>query len=877
MKTYLTKSVVLLICFITSLVSKDLNIFDTTPQSEYKLNNPKFRIGAYTTKDSQPFYLAELEKNQGELDQYNSMEWKEISLPFEFKKVKAEKPLVAVSLLFEFDLNPNNFDYKHKEISLYIPSFNMNLDIYLNGNKIASLGELDFDSYTYKKIGYRRHSIIIIPSELIKEKNNQLIIILYSIYPDQIRFSQSESGKTLSLNYYKEHIKIHLDTFFYMLLFLYFFVGAYHLLLFIKRPKERYNLWFGLFSIFISFYYILRSTYIYIIADNVNVDNFFITKLEYNIIFFASLWAVYFYEEFHYNKLTIVSKILGVIITFYSLIIWFFSHFFALQILSYWQKTTLFVLVYSLGIVVYFSFKKNPDSIRLLFGMLIFAITVTLDILGAMGVGVFGLQNYQLARYGFFVFLIGIAFVLANKFLRVYREVEELNLHLEEKVKERTKELRHSLEEIQKLKEQQDGDYFLTSLLIQPLIYVNINSEIVQVEHFIKQKKEFQFRKWKKDIGGDVIIAQSIKLKSKPYVFVFNGDAMGKSLQGAGGALVAGVVIKSILTRTLLYQENQNKTPERWLKEIFIELHKVFESFDGSMLISGCLCLIDEVSGVMYYIYAEHPFPVLYRDQKAVFLNTQTEFKKFGTPGLVGKIFISLAVLKPNDVIFFGSDGRDDLILSQNGKEYVNEDEYLFLRIIEESNGDLLTIIQNIKKVGQLMDDISIVKISYKIGEQNQIANLDETTQQDIKKKIYNYKQQKDYVKLKEYLEKIHQTVHNVQWIFKELISTYYKLDEFSNVVSEGEQYIEVYPQDNEVLFLLARAYLHLKNYSRAIEYAERLDLREPKDPLNLITLTDCYRLLGEQKKAIKCLNRLLDIAPEREESKKLKKLLLNY
>jgi hypothetical protein len=42
----------------------------------------------------------------------------------------------------------------------------------------------------------------------------------------------------------------------------------------------------------------------------------------------------------------------------------------------------------------------------------------------------------------------------------------------------------------------------------------------------------------------------------------FNGDAMGKSLQGAGGALVAGVVIKAILTRTLLYSEYQNRYPE---------------------------------------------------------------------------------------------------------------------------------------------------------------------------------------------------------------------------------------------------------------------------------------------------------------------------
>lgn len=45
--------------------------------------------------------------------------------------------------------------------------------------------------------------------------------------------------------------------------------------------------------------------------------------------------------------------------------------------------------------------------------------------------------------------------------------------HLEEKVKERTAELKNTLEEVQLLKNQQDGDYFLTSLLIKPLTRID--------------------------------------------------------------------------------------------------------------------------------------------------------------------------------------------------------------------------------------------------------------------------------------------------------------------------------------------------------------------------------------------------------------------
>ena len=42
---------------------------------------------------------------------------------------------------------------------------------------------------------------------------------------------------------------------------------------------------------------------------------------------------------------------------------------------------------------------------------------------------------------------------------------------------------------------------------------------------------------------------------------------MGKSLQGAGGALVMGVVFNAYINRTPLFASN--KTPEAWLTEIY--------------------------------------------------------------------------------------------------------------------------------------------------------------------------------------------------------------------------------------------------------------------------------------------------------------------
>ncbi|GIX41563.1 MAG: signal transduction protein [Leptospiraceae bacterium] len=870
------KSVFFVLFFSSiSLYSQSYNIFDHKPNPGYVLENWYARIGSFPSKNSEPFYIPDYDKNYSLLKNFSIEKWNPIKLPFEFKKISGKSKLFSISILHEFKLNELNLN-PDKELSLHIPYFNMNMDIFFNGKKIAEIGKTDIENQQYIKYGYRRYAIIKLPQELFQE-NNEIVLILYSIYPDMIRLDKVFSDIPIEINYYEEHHKIYNETISFMLLFLYFFVGAYHLLLFIKRPKEIYNLWFGLFAIALTLYYITRTTFIYYITDNYSIDTFLITKIEYSIIFSASLWGVLFFEGFHYNRLTILSKIAAIIIAFYIIIIWFFNYYFASEILAYWQKTALLIILYTLGITIYYSiWKKNKDSRRIVFGMFILAITVILDILGAMNIG---LQNYQLARFGFFAFIMGIALVLANKFLRVYREVEELNLHLEEKVKERTKELQQSLEQIQKLKEQQDGDYFLTSLLIQPLIYESVYSEVINVQSYIKEKKEFQFRHWKREIGGDINIIQDIVLKGKPYVFIFNGDAMGKSLQGAGGALVAGVIIKAILTRTLLYPEYQNRYPEKWLKELFIELHKVFESFDGSMLLSGFLGLIEEFTGTLYFIYAEHPYPVLYRNQKAEFLDNTTEFRKFGTPGLMGKIYILVKKLDPNDILFVGSDGKDDLIINQNGEEIINEDETLFLRLVEKSKGNLEELIHNINQTGKLMDDISIIRISYKENqkeiEQGEIITPEE--KQQIINKINILKREKKWNELKNYLEEINKKYYNQEFILRHLIDVYYRLMHYSKVISEGKQYLEAYPYDNDILYRVSRAYLLTQNYEEAQEFAERLDLREPNHISNLITLVYCHNQLKERKKAIKVLNRLLDLAPEKEEVKKLRMQLLGY
>ncbi|EMM96563.1 hypothetical protein LEP1GSC158_1111 [Leptospira interrogans serovar Zanoni str. LT2156] len=72
---------------------------------------------------------------------------------------------------------------------------------------------------------------------------------------------------------------------------------------------------------------------------------------------------------------------------------------------------------------------KDRDAFLILIGVLITVFAAILDTLGARNVFVFP----RLVGYSFLFFILSIATILANKFVRLNEEVEELNLGLEKK------------------------------------------------------------------------------------------------------------------------------------------------------------------------------------------------------------------------------------------------------------------------------------------------------------------------------------------------------------------------------------------------------------------------------------------------------------
>ncbi len=302
---------------------------------------------------------------------------------------------------------------------------------------------------------------------------------------------------------------------------------------------------------------------------------------------------------------------------------------------------------------------------------------------------------------------------LTETFNTMVADIGAYSHQMEDMVAQRTKELREALAQVQALKQKQDADYFLTTLLTNPLLKNNNTSGAVCTQFLIEQKKRFRFKQSEAHLGGDVCISGEVVLRGQRWIMFLNGDAMGKSMQGAGGALVLGTVVNSMLKRAQETSGGLPIGPEEWLRNACNELQKVFITFEGSMLVSCIMGLINEADGMMIYFNAEHPAAILYRHGVASFIEEEATMRKLGFPFISGFDLVRVQ-LQLGDIVFVGSDGKDDIrLLDENGEKAMNEDEARFLRVVEGAQGHLDLIRSRLEETGELTDDLSIVRIEY--------------------------------------------------------------------------------------------------------------------------------------------------------------------
>ncbi|TGK53814.1 serine/threonine-protein phosphatase [Leptospira kanakyensis] len=399
--------------------------------------------------------------------------------------------------------------------------------------------------------------------------------------------------------------------------------------------------------------------------------------------------------------------------------------------------------------------------------------------------------------------------------------------------------------EVSRLKYQQDGDYYLTSLLTRPLSGIRIRSQTVQFQTYIKQKKSFQFKNREYELGGDICVADQIVLRGRSYSVFANGDAMGKSMQGAGGVLVFGTAFRALVERTHREGILSGYYPERWLHTALSDLNDVFEGFDGSMSMSLLLGLVDEETGFLYYINAEHPFPIRYREGKASFLSEEATNFKLGMHK--DKARIETCWIRPGDTIIIGSDGRDDLSIGFDAEanRVINVDHTSILFQVEESGGDIESLGQRLQKVGELTDDLSLLSIRFLPGSIGEKKGHEKDLEEPIRL-IQKNLHHEALTLLSSYAEN-----HTSDpFVWKLLYRVYRKLEKPAEAARAAENFSNLHPSGLQMIFEGAIQYAKASLIEDAIDMAERLYSRKPEVIPVIKILSRLYKKSKRPEKA---------------------------
>ncbi|PJZ86107.1 SpoIIE family protein phosphatase [Leptospira harrisiae] len=739
---------------------------------------------------------------------FNTKVWKQIAVPgnlYTNKEDYADKKIVTLAKWIQFPLDHST------QYSFRLGVINDRDRTYLNGKFIGGTGEWNAtEPQAYDKLRFYN-----IPSEFIHYgKKNLLLIKIQPYFGNSGGIEQDETslGPTNKVNarFYKdEFIKL-------LFLTIYSTVGGYFLFLFIRRRKDRENLFFALFSFSFVVYNFLRNQLKYEFAFSFLE----MKKLEYMTILLLIPFMYHFLRTLFEEKYNVLGKILDVLQLFCFLYFAFTQNIetFSFLLTNFVQPTWLLYVVLIFVILFKNLRKKERRAVYITIGITIVLFAAVVDTATNRNYWVFP----RIMGYTFLVFNISLAIILANSFVKLNEEVEDLNKNLEKKVEERTDALNESLNQLQILKEKQDGDYFLTSLLIQPLARIDNQIPEIQIETYVNQKKKFHFRGKDGEIGGDICIVGTVHLELGEFTVFANGDAMGKSIQGAGGALVLGVVFQAVLSRAKS-SYTKSRPPELWLKDLYVELQSVFVSFDGSMLSSVVLGMVGK-DGFVYYINAEHPWSILYRDGVASFIETELSMRKLGFPKNDHYFQTKTFQLEPGDTLLIGSDGRDDIgfFQEENSIRTINEDETLILRFVERSKTELSDLVHEIEMSGEITDDLSFLKIHYSpVNRRMSLPDFVKKEYLEIKSKSKQGEYQNALEQLQQLMEKFS---HPNFYAFAGKLQ--YQLKNWKDAIQNLKLATKENPMREDYIFMTANA-LHKNNQPQeAVIWCERLFLR---------------------------------------------------
>ncbi|WP_426487109.1 adenylate/guanylate cyclase domain-containing protein [Leptospira interrogans] len=316
----------------------------------------------------------------------------------------------------------------YKPIFLYLESIGENWEIFLNDHSLAQEIHLDI---SHKEMILRRtirSFRLPVDSSLLRSGENLLTFRLIGDAPASFLSKNVDLGFYIDGDYSlttEQKLSGEISTLINLCLnTIYVFFGFYHLLIYVKRREDLYNLYFGIFSVFMALYSLSRSN----IAFEVIYDTTWITRIEYSSVsllapLFLLFMQDYFYGRAKFSKVLFAILILNVVIALTTLLEPFR---YTMTSLRLWQISILPTLVYLLYFMSKAVYLRKKDAILLATSMFTVVFIAVYDVIDS----IFFQSGIRFTQFAYFLLVVALTTILANRFISLYRQSEDLNIEL---------------------------------------------------------------------------------------------------------------------------------------------------------------------------------------------------------------------------------------------------------------------------------------------------------------------------------------------------------------------------------------------------------------------------------------------------------------
>ncbi|WP_036584042.1 sensor histidine kinase [Paenibacillus darwinianus] len=229
-------------------------------------------------------------------------------------------------------------------------------------------------------------------------------------------------------------------------------VGMYHIALFVLRREETFTLHFGLLCLWVGIRTIVTGEVLllrWIPGFSWEVG----LKIDYMSLALSALAGyLYVFELFPKDASNRVRYAIGISTAVMCVFVLLFPAYRYTQLLGFFQLFIVTVSLYAVYVLIVAKLRKREGASFVLMGIFVFVLTILNDM-------IYYNQWYrttELVPIGLFFFILMQAVIISTRFSGALRKVEtvsealkELNVHLEDRIEERTVALRSSNEKLE--------------------------------------------------------------------------------------------------------------------------------------------------------------------------------------------------------------------------------------------------------------------------------------------------------------------------------------------------------------------------------------------------------------------------------------------